>query len=216
MKGIAMFYQPLLLEKVRKDQNRIVFWAIFHLFCLICLVAGLYYTCQYMHHPDRVIIQDRSGSLYRGYTGPILCRESAEDAARRAVNAFLNRSYEHNNREMCEAIFGKTAQKALFNLIAETRDEFEEQKVRQFPEITKMTIRPAEDEQCLVWVEGTLHRTGIYMDMPYYQKLEYVLGLRLAQSKELVKFPLRVLRMTYEERSIYDSKPQSPKKGDGK
>ena len=46
------------------------------------------------------------------------------------------------------------------------------------------------------------------MDMPYYQKLEYVLGLRLAMSEELEKFPLRVLKMTYEERSLYDGKVQ--------
>ena len=204
-------------ERVIKQQKRIVRWALFHVFCMIALAAGMYYTYRYMHHPDRVILQDQSGSLYRGRSGPVLCRELAEDTARRAVDAFLNRGFEYDNREKCEAIFGRTAQKSLFDLIARSRDEFEEQRIRQFPEIEKITVRPAgEDNQCLVWVEGILHRAGIYMDMPYYQKLEYVLGLRLAMSEELEKFPLRVLRMTYEERSIYDSKPQSPKKGEGK
>ena len=46
------------------------------------------------------------------------------------------------------------------------------------------------------------------MEMPYYQKLEYTLGLRLMQSDDPENFPLRVLRMTYQERSIYDSKPK--------
>ena len=79
----------------------------------------------------------------------------------------------------------------------------------QMPEITRITVRDAEeDRQCLVWVEGFLYRAGVYMEMPYYQKLEYTLGLRLMQSDDPETFPLRVLRMTYQERSIYDSKPK--------
>jgi hypothetical protein len=166
-----------------------------------------------MCHPDFVLIQDKSGSLYRGRTGPLICRATAEDTARRAAFAFLDRSYRHDNRAMCEAIFGKTAQKSLFEIINGTKDEFSEQKIHQFPEIENMTVVPAEEsDQCLVWVEGTLHRSGIYMEIPYRQKLEFVLGLRLMQSDEEEKFPLRVLRMNYRERSVYDSKPKEPPK----
>ena len=46
---------------------------------------------------------------------------------------------------------------------------------------------------------------GIYMKMPYSQKLEFTLGLRLVRSTEQRSFPLRVLRMAYEERSIYEN-----------
>ena len=78
---------------------------------------------------------------------------------------------------------------------------------------SRITVLPAEESrQCLVWVEGILHRSGIYMEMPYYQKLEYTLGLRLMQSDDPEKFPLRVLRMTYQERSVYDSKKKEPSK----
>ena len=200
-------------QKVARQQNRIILLSMFHIVCLISLGIGLYYTAQFMRHPDRVIIQDQSGSLYRGRTGPVLCSETAEDIARRAVMAFLDRSFEHDNRALCEAVFGKSAQKSLFELINQSKDEFAEQKIRQFPEISRITVRKAaEDRQCLVWVEGFLHRAGIYMEMPYYQKLEYVLGLRLMQSDELDRFPLRVLRMTYQERSVYDSKKKEPSK----
>jgi hypothetical protein len=200
-------------QKVARQQNRIIFWALFHIVCLICLAAGLYYTVQFMRHPDRVLIQDQSGSLYRGHTGPVICREVAEDTARRATFAFLDRSYRHDNRAICEAIFGKLAQKSLFELINRSKDEFAEQKIRQMPEITRITVRDAaEDRQCLVWVEGILYRTGIYMEMPYFQKLEYLLGLRLMQSDDAEQFPLRVLRMTYQERSVYDSKKKGPSK----
>ena len=200
-------------KKVARLQNRIIFWAVFHIVCMICLAAGLYYTIQFMCHPDQVIIQDQSGSLGRGRTGSVICREVAEDTARRATFAFLDRSYKHENRAMCEAIFGKTAQKSLFELIAKSKDEFAEQKIRQMPVISRITVRNAEeDRQCLVWVEGILYRTGIYMEMPYFQKLEYLLGLRLMKSDELDKFPLRVLRMTYQERSVYDSKKKEPSK----
>ena len=200
-------------EKIAKQQNRIILLSLFHIVCLISLGIGLYYTTEYMRHPDRVFIVDQSGSLYRGRTGPVICREVAEDTARRAAFAFLDRSYKHDNRAMCEAIFGKSAQKSLFELINRSKDEFAEQKIRQFPEITRITIRnAAEDRQCLVWVKGILHRAGIYMEMPYYQKREYTLGLRLMQSDDPEKFPLRVLRMTYQERSIYDSKTKEPGK----
>ena len=200
-------------QKVARQQTRIICWALFHIVCLICLTAGLYYTIQFMRHPDRVIIQDQSGSLYRGRTGPVICREVAEDTARRAAFAFLDRSYRHDNRAICEAIFGKSVQKSLFELINRSKDEFAEQKIRQMPEITRITVRDAaEDRQCLVWVEGILYRTGIYMEMPYFQKLEYLLGLRLMQSDDAEQFPLRVLRMTYQERSVYDSKKKEPSK----
>ena len=194
-------------QKVARQQNRIICWALFHIVCLISLGIGLYYTAQFTRPPDRVIIPDQSGSLYRGRTGPVICREVAEDTARRAAFAFLDRSYSHDNIAMCEAIFGKSAQKSLFELINQSKDEFAEQKIRQMPEITRITVREAEeDRQCLVWVEGIIYRTGVYMEMIYFQKLEYSLGLRLMQSDDTEKFPLRVLRMTYQERSIYDSK----------
>lgn len=200
-------------KKVARLQNRIIFWALFHIVCLICLAAGLYYTIQFMRHPDQVIIEDQSGSLYRGRTGSVICREVAEDTARRATFAFLDRSYQHENRAMCEAIFGKSAQKSLFELIAKSKDEFAEQKIQQMPVISRITVRDAEeDRQCLVWVEGILHRSGIYMEMQYYQQLEYILGLRLMQSDDTDNFPLRVLRMNYQERSLYDSKPKGPQK----
>ena len=200
-------------EKVARQQTRIILLTVFHIVCVICLAAGLYYTVRFMRHPDFVLIQDKSGSLYRGRTGPLICRATAEDTAKRAAFAFLDRSYRHDNRAMCEAIFGKTAQKSLFEIINGTKDEFSEQKIRQFPEIENVTVVPAEESgQCLVWVEGTLHRSGIYMGIPYRQKLEFILGLRLMQSDEEEKFPLRVLRMNYRERSVYDSKPKEPPK----
>ena len=133
-------------RKVAEEQNRIVLLSLFHIVCLTALGVGLHYTARYMRHPDRIILQDRSGSLYRGRTRPILCRQTAEDMARRAVFAFLDRSYAHENRAMCEAVFGKTAQKSLFELMAKSREEYAEQKIRQFPEILRMTVRPAEEK----------------------------------------------------------------------
>ena len=44
------------------------------------------------------------------------------------------------------------------------------------------------------------------MKMPYYQKLEFTLGLRLMRSGSLSEYPLRVLKMVYDEKSIYDNK----------
>lgn len=196
-------------QKAAGEQRRTILLSLFHIISLISLGAGLYFTSKYMQHPDRIIIQDQSGSLYRGRTGPVLCQETAEDIATRAAFAFLDRSFEHENRAACEAVFGKTAQKSLFALLAKTKEEYAEQKIRQFPEIRDITILPAEEEnQCLAWVEGDLHRTGIYMKMPYYQKLEYILGLRLMQSDAPEKYPLRVLRMNYTEKSVYESKKQ--------
>lgn len=198
---------PLPCRKVAREQNRIVLWASFHILCATCLGMGLYYIRQYMLHPDKVIIQDAGGNLYRGSSGPLLCREAAEDAARRAAIAFLERSWEHEHREMREAIFGKTAQKAVADLISRSKDEFADQKIRQIPDISLIRVQAApEPDQCLVRVQGVLHRTGIYMGMPYYQQLEYNLGLRLMRSPDARTFPLRVLRMTYEERSLYDGK----------
>ena len=200
-------------EKVARQQTRIILLTVFHIVCAICLAAGVYYTIRFMQHPDFVVIQDKSGSLYRGRTCPLICRATAEDTARRATFAFLDRSYKHDNKPMCEAIFGKTAQKSLFEIVNASKDEFSEQKIHQFPEIENMTVVPAEEsDQCLVWVEGNLYRSGIYMDIPYRQKLEFVLGLRLMQSDEEEKFPLRVLRMNYRERSVYDSKVKEPSK----
>ena len=44
------------------------------------------------------------------------------------------------------------------------------------------------------------------MNIPYYQKLEFTLGLRLMRSPDIQTHPLRVLRMIYEEQSVYDNK----------
>ena len=71
-----------------------------------------------------------------------------------------------------------------------------------------MELLPLSDApgQCLAFVYGTLHRTGVYMKIPYSQKLKFTLGLRLVRSPDEKAFPLRVLRMTYEEKSIFDNK----------
>ena len=138
----------------------------------------------------------------------MLCKETAENIARRCTFAFLDRSFEHDHRQLCEALFGRSAQKSLSDIIRKSKDEFTEQKIRQLPEIRKVELLPLSDApgQCLAFVYGTFHRTGVYMKIPYSQKLKFTLGLRLVRSPDEKAFPLRVLRMTYEEKSIFDNK----------
>ena len=151
---------------------------------------------------------DEAGSIYRGSSENVLCKETAENIARRCAFAFLDRSFEHDHRQLCEALFGRSAQKSLSDIIRKSKDEFTEQKIRQLPEIRKVELLPLSDAsgQCLAFVYGTLHRTGVYMKIPYSQKLKFTLGLRLVRSPDEKAFPLRVLRMTYEEKTIFDNK----------
>ena len=66
--------------------------------------------------PDRVIIVDDAGSIYRGSSENVLCKETAENIARRCAFAFLDRSFEHDHRQLCEALFGRSAQKSHLNI----------------------------------------------------------------------------------------------------
>lgn len=195
-------------KQVIREQRSVIRWSLLHIATAVCLIVGIYYGREYMRMPDRVIVVDEAGSIYRGSSENVLCRETAENIARRCVFAFLDRSFEHDHWQLCEALFGRSAQKSLSDIIRKSKDEFREQKIRQLPEIRKVELLPLSDEpeQCLAFVYGTLHRTGVYMKIPYSQKLKFTLGLRLVRSPDEKAFPLRVLRMTYEEKSIFDNK----------
>lgn len=195
-------------EQVGREQCRVIRWSLLHVTTVICLIAGICYGLEYMQMPDRVIIADDAGNLYRGSSKNVLCNETAEDIARRCTEAFLDRSFEHDHRQLCEALFGRSAQKSLRDIISAGREEFTEQKIRQVPVIERVELIPLRSApgECLAYVSGTLYRSGVYLSIPYAQKLEFSLGLRLVRSPEERTFPLRVLRMTYEERSIYDNK----------
>lgn len=195
-------------KQVIREQRSVIRWSLLHIATAVCLIVGIYYGRAYIRMPDRVIVVDEAGSIYRGSSENVLCRETAENIARRCVFAFLDRSFEHDHWQLCEALFGRSAQKSLSDIIRKSKDEFREQKIRQLPEIRKVELLPLSDEpeQCLAFVYGTLHRTGVYMKIPYSQKLKFTLGLRLVRSPDEKAFPLRVLRMTYEEKSIFDNK----------
>lgn len=195
-------------EQVGREQRSVIRWSLLHIATAVCLIVGIYYSREYMRMPDRVIVVDEAGSIYRGSSENVLCQETAENIARRCAFAFLDRSFEHDHRQLCEALFGRSAQKSLSDIIRKSKDEFTEQKIRQLPEIRKVELLPLSDApgQCLAFVYGTLHRTGVYMKIPYSQKLKFTLGLRLVRSPDEKAFPLRVLRMTYEEKSVFDNK----------
>ena len=195
-------------KQVIREQRSVIRWSLLHIATAVCLIVGIYYGREYMRMPDRVIVVDEAGSIYRGSSENVLCKETAENIARRCAFAFLDRSFEHDHWQLCEALFGRSAQKALSDIIRKSKDEFTEQKIRQLPEIRKVELLPLSDApgQCLAFVYGTLHRTGVYMKIPYSQKLKFTLGLRLVRSPEEKAFPLRVLRMTYEEKSVFDNK----------
>ena len=195
-------------KQVIREQRSVIRWSLLHIATAVCLIVGIYYGREYMRMPDRVIVVDEAGSIYRGSSENVLCKETAENIARRCAFAFLDRSFEHDHWQLCEALFGRSAQKALSDIIRKSKDEFTEQKIRQLPEIRKVELLPLSDApgQCLAFVYGTLHRTGVYMKIPYSQKLKFTLGLRLVRSPDEKAFPLRVLRMTYEEKSIFDNK----------
>lgn len=195
-------------KQVIREQRSVIRWSLLHIATAVCLIVGIYYGRAYIRMPDRVIVVDEAGSIYRGSSENVLCKETAENIARRCAFAFLDRSFEHDHWQLCEALFGRSAQKALSDIIRKSKDEFTEQKIRQLPEIRKVELLPLSDApgQCLAFVYGTLHRTGVYMKIPYSQKLKFTLGLRLVRSPDEKAFPLRVLRMTYEEKTIFDNK----------
>lgn len=195
-------------KQVIREQRSVIRWSLLHIATAVCLIVGIYYGREYMRMPDRVIVVDEAGSIYRGSSENVLCKETAENIARRCAFAFLDRSFEHDHRQLCEALFGRSAQKSLSDIIRKSKDEFTEQKIRQLPEIRKVELLPLSDApgQCLAFVYGTFHRTGVYMKIPYSQKLKFTLGLRLVRSPDEKAFPLRVLRMTYEEKTIFDNK----------
>lgn len=202
-------YSTVLYKTVAQEQRRVIARSLLHILTLVCFLTGIYFCREYMLMPDRVIIMDDAGNLYRGSSRHVLCRETAEDIARRSTSAFLNRSFKQDNKASCEALFGRSAQKSVENILSETRDEFEDQKIRQASVIENIEIVEAsEPDQCLAFVSGTLHRTGVYLSIPYYQKLEFNLGLRLMRSPDSRTYPLRVLKMTYDEKSVYDNKKE--------
>ena len=124
-------------EQVGREQRSVIRWSLLHIATAVCLIVGIYYGHEYMRMPDRVIVVDEAGSIYRGSSENVLCKETAENIARRCAFAFLDRSFEHDHRQLCEALFGRSAQKSLSDIIRKSKDEFTEQKIRQLPEIRK-------------------------------------------------------------------------------
>ncbi len=194
--------------QVAREQRHVVAWSILHIITVMCLILGGYYGYKYMTMPDNILLADELGNIYCGTSGEIVCRENAENIARKCAVAFLDRSYKHDYWQLCEALFGRSAQKSLREILVRSTAEFDDQKIRQVPEILKVELNMSEQAkgQCLAFVSGMLYRTGIYMNIPYSQKLEFTLGMRLIRSPDEKTFPLRVLRVQYEERSIYDDK----------
>ena len=90
------------------EQKWIIFWSLLHIATLVCFVLGIYYTKEYMLMPDRVIICDQAGNLYRGKSCNVLCQATAEDIARKSAMAFLTRNGEHSNQQALEALFGRS------------------------------------------------------------------------------------------------------------
>ena len=66
-------------------------WSLLHIATAVCLIVGIYYGREYMRMPDRVIVMDEAGSIYRGSSENVLCKETAENIARRCAFAFLDR-----------------------------------------------------------------------------------------------------------------------------
>lgn len=204
-------------EYVTHQRRRILFWGCWHVLVLTAFFVGLYYAYEYMGLPDRVIVVDKERNMGTAVSGPILCREVARDVAQRATHAFLNRSYEYTNEAACKAIFGKSAYEAVEAKIDESRRLFEERKIVQAVSIGKVEVKAAsESDQCIVFVRGVLTRTGIYMDIPYFQRLKFTLGMRLMRSPDVEKYPLRVLRMQYKDEEIYETAEENIKGGNEK
>ncbi|MBN2642942.1 MAG: hypothetical protein JXR78_14925 [Victivallales bacterium] len=193
-------------QTVAREQRGIVCWSIMHVITTVCLIAGMYFSREYMLLPDRAIIVDNAGNIYYGSSCAVVSEVVAKDIAIRATMAFLERSFEHDSHAAREALFGRSAQKSLRSIIQASRDEFNEQKIRQVPVVEEVELSGAgNSNQCLVFVRGTLHRTGTYMNLSYYRQLEFTLGLRLMRSPDINSYPLRVLRMRYEEKSIFNN-----------
>ena len=132
-------------KQVLREQRSVIRWSLLHIATAVCLIVGIYYGREYMRMPDRVIVVDEAGSIYRGSSENVLCKETAENIARRCAFAFLDRSFEHDHRQLCEALFGRSAQKSLSDIIRKSKDEFTEQKIRQLPEIRKVELLPLSD-----------------------------------------------------------------------
>ena len=128
-------------KQVLREQRSVIRWSLLHIATAVCLIVGIYYGREYMRMPDRVIVVDEAGSIYRGSSENALCKETAENIARRCAFAFLDRSFEHDHWQLCEALFGRSAQKSLSDIVRKSKDEFTEQKIRQLPEIRKAMRR---------------------------------------------------------------------------
>ena len=153
-------------KQVLREQRSVIRWSLLHIATAVCLIVGIYYGHEYMRMPDRVIVVDEAGSIYRGSSENVLCKETAENIARRCAFAFLDRSFEHDHRQLCEALFGRSAQKSLSDIIRKSKDEFTEQKIRQLPEIgtvPRIRLRDASPD-------GRLHENPVFAEVEIHAR----------------------------------------------
>ena len=78
-------------KQVLREQRSVIRWSLLHIATAVCLIVGIYYGREYMRMPDRVIVVDEAGSIYRGSSENVLCKETAENIAQRC------RSEEHTS-----------------------------------------------------------------------------------------------------------------------
>ena len=91
-------------KQVIREQRSVIRWSLLHIATAVCLIVGIYYGREYMRMPDRVIVVDEAGSIYRGSSENVLCKETAENIARRCAFAFLDRSFEHDRTFRAEVV----------------------------------------------------------------------------------------------------------------
>jgi hypothetical protein len=169
-----------------------------------------------MTSSDNIIIQDSSGTLQRGFSKSLNAKEVIGETAIRSARILLTYSENEtsDNEIKLQSILGKSAKKQAEELLAPWRKKFNEFQLNQIPQITNIIIDNNQpDNQAVSYVFGFLHRKGFYLGMPYYQKLSFKLGMRLARTKSNEEYPYKVLKFVYHEKSLFNNNIQNSRKG---
>ncbi|MDD3155364.1 MAG: hypothetical protein PHS41_10890 [Victivallaceae bacterium] len=194
-------YQYMIYQR-----RRLVFWAVWNVFCLCALGFGMYWSYHYMIEPDTVIVVGDDGSIGIGHTSQVICDETIRNTAKMAADLMLNRSFEGFDKRLAGMVFALEASEDVLKVIEEDKPLFDERKIVQL--YVEKEYRTGFNESTgypRAFMTGTIQRYSFVAGLATPQKFKYKLNIEMQRDKNLTKFPLRVTRMFYELEEITES-----------
>lgn len=186
------------------ERRQLAGWYGWHSAVMTLGVLSLFFSVEFMRMSDRVWVFGQDDTLYLGISAPVDSDRVLRDVALRAVFALLQRRYDYTNDRALQFIFDKRGYGQARSHLDSYTEIFQERELRQEVTIQTVEYQP-EGSGWIVLIQGILDRNGRYFGLPYHQRRDFALMLRLLRSETEFELPFRVNGMRYFEQEATDA-----------